>query len=475
MHILIQVFRAIADHKIFHRKVTEIIWDDARFIKTPDLEGIHPSELDPVLGMDSNEGCPYWFVKECKKNITNLKYRKGQDVERPDHIARADQVAAQPSLRVCWQYYQNLLQQQEDVLVFKSDVDAFIYGLKRFPALKRVTITPAAHGWLFAPLYATPMIRAFPYGFNYPIPRGWPTSEDAQTPPYAYSWQDMNEEMKDQWRGFRIVTRVLAEQEHNITELICNVNQLPTGLNCTMFDYPCEEYDKLASLLKRPGFSHLDLPMIVRGKETVPWPLLRNGCLLRQALSEVKDIEYLRLWTSAEPDAIDYAILMNGIGSLHRFIPLQTFLPVGKWSKLRHFGLSRFPVIQSDLVSVLTALPETTRTIELGFLYFIHYGGSYYGLLTEIRDKFRWHERDVAARPKLIIGVPTNTPHVGVGTWIENEVHNFLYKFGPNPFFDHCSDYIECGVGVERDSFEPKHERPNAEYSTLVQMGYYRK
>lgn len=115
-------------------------------------------------------------------------------------LRAAKQVAAQPPLKICWQYYQNLLQQQEDVIAFQSDVDAFIYGLKRFPALRRITITPAAHGWLFAPLYETPMIRALPYGFNYPIPRGWLTSKFAEMEPYAHPWSDETE--KNKWRGF---------------------------------------------------------------------------------------------------------------------------------------------------------------------------------------------------------------------------------------------------------------------------------
>lgn len=61
------------------------------------------------------------------------------------------------------------------MLFIGSDVDALIYGLKRFPALRRMTITPAAHGWIFAPLYETPMIRALLKGLNYPILCGWPT------------------------------------------------------------------------------------------------------------------------------------------------------------------------------------------------------------------------------------------------------------------------------------------------------------
>jgi hypothetical protein len=65
--------------------------------------------------------------------------------------------------------------QQESVLLTHADIDALKYGITRFPALKRITITPATHGFLYTPLYETPMIRAFPYGFNYPIPRAWPT------------------------------------------------------------------------------------------------------------------------------------------------------------------------------------------------------------------------------------------------------------------------------------------------------------
>lgn len=170
--------------------------------------------------------------------------REGEDVDRPDHLARAEQVAAQPSLKLCWQHYQNLLQQQEDVLFMGPNVDALIYGLKRFPALRRMTITPAAHGWIFAPLYETPMIRALPKGFNYPIPRGWPTG-DGETRPEIYAWGSSSEAEKNKWRGFRVVMRVLAqhEEDHHIMELRIDVNGLYTDLHCRIFDQPCEEYD----------------------------------------------------------------------------------------------------------------------------------------------------------------------------------------------------------------------------------------
>lgn len=49
--------------------------------------------------------------------------------------------------------------------------------------LRRITIAPTAHGSLFLTLYQTPMICSLPYGFNYPIPRGWPTVNDTKPEP----------------------------------------------------------------------------------------------------------------------------------------------------------------------------------------------------------------------------------------------------------------------------------------------------
>lgn len=72
-------------------------------------------------------------------------------------------------LEVSWNYYQHLVQQQKAVKSSGADAEALRCGLKRFPALRKITITPAAYGRLDFPVYKTPMIRAFPAGFNYPI------------------------------------------------------------------------------------------------------------------------------------------------------------------------------------------------------------------------------------------------------------------------------------------------------------------
>jgi hypothetical protein len=64
-----------------------------------------------------------------------------------------DQIVAQSLLREHYQYYQYLLYQQKDVLADNNNLDIFLYGVKRFPNLKRVTITPTAYSLLFAPLF----------------------------------------------------------------------------------------------------------------------------------------------------------------------------------------------------------------------------------------------------------------------------------------------------------------------------------
>lgn len=89
-----------------------------------------------------------WFKEACEESLFYLRMRRGRDVDRLDHVTRREQILAQPSLRECWQHYQRLLRQQKDVLADNSDLDTFTYGIKQFPALKRVTITPAAHGYI---------------------------------------------------------------------------------------------------------------------------------------------------------------------------------------------------------------------------------------------------------------------------------------------------------------------------------------
>ncbi|KAJ5581465.1 hypothetical protein N7535_000085 [Penicillium sp. DV-2018c] len=484
----IEVFRNIASHDKFRHQINEIIWDEARLNRGP-ARIIHDTNEGHELLSDEDEPdnnrewaaeydiqyreeiterhefeeggeCPRWFKSCCEGNLYELKYRKRRDEDRPDLMARREQVFAQPSLREHWQHYLQLLRQQKDVLADRSDLEAFAFGVKQFPALKRVTITPAAHGNLITPLYQTPMIRAFPKGFNYPIPRGWLYHRDILKPPTPYPWNQYPE-LRDRYRGFRTALRVLANEPNSVSELVMTSNAIITGINCTIFDEPCEEYNHFAAMLKKPGFRRLDIALLLGGEREEDfeacWRSLLNG-RLRRALSEAKEMEEFRLHTTFEDSDEFYPYG-------HPFIPLQSIVPVEQWPKLRHFELFGFLISQDDSVSFLKKLPKSVRSIELSMLEF-HGDGNWYSMLEKIKrmvsDSTLWGDRVAGSRPKVTIGMSIATMSCTYrhGVWIEKEVGDFIYGEGENPFRQDGPCNIPLGVGVMRDALDPDFERP---------------
>lgn len=523
----IEVFRAIADHEEIRRLISEIVWDDAllrdgplpekpprppwiNFVHNPwfDDDGEDEDEIDDtddidgdeneddsssssssedqdededkaeepqddVKDQDSNndddeeERLPSWFVKACEGNLRDIRIYLG--LRQPDQFTLT-KLSSETSMEGSWKYYQQLLLQQRDVLATNSDADAFEYGLQRFPALRRVTITPVAHGWLPRPLYETPMIRAFPLGFNYPIPCSWPVRELFQKP-----WEMASEDDKNIWRGFRFATRALAairaasqqQQVHGITELVINVNQMLTGLNAHMFGQECAEQSNLATILRHPNFQRLDLALALGGQELVDYRAFRSG-LLRQMLKAALAIEHVSLTTDMANFPMPRSVIDGGPEPRH-FVPLRDIFPVECWTRLRYFRLSRFLVRQDDLFSFLAALPPTLRSIELTFLLFRR--GNYRDLFTDVRDQLRWRERPAEQRPSVVIAMRDNRPRRGL--WLGGIVNDFLYNDGPNPFVADQGKMVALGCGaVYKDAVDPDFERPYAQLSELVRLGY---
>lgn len=457
----IKVFRAIANHDVFRRQVVEIIWDDARLEEPGTKLPVYYSDYDLFDGDED------WFSHGCEKSVSELNRRRGRDVARPDHVAREQELAGQLPTEKSWEYYQGLLLQQRGVLASGADVNTFKFGLEQFPALRRITITPAAHGWLYQPLYDTPMIRAFPYGFNYPVARGWPIVEasSGEASPWNHDDGDDNEAEKNQWRGFRAITRALVEhqQHHRVSELVVTSNQLMTGVNCRIFDEPCPEYHNLVALVQQPGFRRLDLSLLVGMQQYMGWSAFRSGHL-RAALASGTDLQHVSLYTDVLHD-----IAVDGP---EPFIPLTTIFPIDRWPRLRHFGLSRFLVMQADVMALLAALPSTVRSVELSFLHFLDGGGRYRTLLEHMRAELGWRDRPATQRPRVSIGIEEQCPVPGRATWVDDEVAEFLYADGPNPFDGGFWQPVQQGKGVVRDTFDPEYERPWADDDTLRKLGY---
>ncbi|KAJ6188430.1 hypothetical protein N7519_003338 [Penicillium mononematosum] len=472
-------------HEKFRHQVTEIVWDDARLPRGPrtrsglpgwenkmvsdeetsdneieirrfrgnweldwpreysDDDDDEDDEDDEGAGDPANQlrrstkfkskDCPVWFKAACAASVEDTFWRQagddGIDDEDPDYKTIRKLGSIGPPLSECWEFYRALIRQQDDVLAGKFDEEAFIQGIKQFPALKKVTVTPAAHGVLFAPLYQTPMIRSFPQGFNYPIPRGWPLPGHEQPEEvHSLPWKKLNEVQKKK------VSRILH----------CDSRLPRTGINCTILDDPCEEHDHLVTLLKKPGFRHLDLAFTLAGT----WQSFPRDRLYK-ALSEAGDLEEISLATTG----IDAE---NEHKNLHSItpIPLKSIFPIENWPKLRHFELSRFIVSQSDVISFLSELPETVRSVNLSFLKFVDNENHWCSFLVEMREQIResrlWSDR----RRSVTIGCDQDISLPGRANWIRKEVDEFLYDNGENPFFDPPMDMVRTGYGTEKDALD---------------------
>lgn len=137
----IQVFRAIADHEQFRRGVSDIVWDDARLIDCDSYidpwRGRHGQGLIPIKNVPHD--CPEWFQEGRRDSL----YHRFNVIDSDKEDRIPDSVM---SLKDCWQYYKTMLQDQNTVLDSGLDIEALKYGLLRFPSLRRITLTPAAHG-----------------------------------------------------------------------------------------------------------------------------------------------------------------------------------------------------------------------------------------------------------------------------------------------------------------------------------------
>ncbi|OBR10472.1 hypothetical protein CH63R_06164 [Colletotrichum higginsianum IMI 349063] len=492
----VQVFRAIADHETFRHDVREIVWDDARYEKPPPPDPRFPNE-DDDSDEDSDEDedeedrrekpprdVPLWYFRRCKDNIEHLELRRGSDVETlPQHVETSRQLDAQLPLHVSYAHYQELLDQQDQVLSTSADVAAFEWAVEndRFPNMKRITLTPAAHGILFKPLYLTPAIRALPHGFNYPLPRGWPAPEDGCRIGYA-EWD--REESKDFWRGFRHVVRIAARQgSTKIQELIFDGNQINSGLTCGIFhaQEPCAEYDNLVAVIKKPGFTTLRLNLMVGAQDSRHYIAFRTGRLKRALEADLRNFTL----ETDEDDTLEWRP-----PPLHwtvdHFVPLRSIFPVEAWKNLAHFGLSRFLVKQQDLLDFLAALPQTLRSVELSFLWFMKDNGNYRELLFGIRNDLGWQTR--AARPRLHIRDRMHSSMAGRAVWLDDELQEFLYNDGENPYpipptramnfgtnARPLTVTIGHGFGKKKDAFEPRYERPFVSHNELIRLGIRRK
>lgn len=476
----VKVFRAVADHEQFRKNIVEIVYDDARFAHELDATD-RSYNIDKIaarlhyerqeyqdLGNPSSSGIPAWYRRIFRYNSFTIDYYGRDDVKRLHHYEVIKRFKVRTNVAESYRLYQMLLREQDQVIDANSDEEALQYGLERFPNLKRVTITPAVHGSPVRPLYETPMIRSLPRGFIYPLPRGWPVNKDQDNTAEAKPFTGNGEV---HWRGFHLVTRVVARFGHEhpaarLCEFVVDTNELLTGIDCRIFEEgDSVVYKDLVDILSRPGFSRIDLALFINGQDATRWRTFRSGHL-RRALQAAPGLKSVRLTTNLGND-IDFNLWDMGENDVH-FIPLRDIFPIDTWSHLRNFGLFRVIIKQGDLIDLLLALSPTLQTVELSFLAFLDQG-THESLLEDMRSTLDWRERSPGKRPRVIIHARQQNQPPNTHNRVSREAEDFLYGEGENPFRD-CN--IELGTGTTVDVFDPYFERPHVSGTQLTAMGY---
>ncbi len=361
---------------------------------------------------------------------------------------------------VDWVLYQELLARQGSIAASNAHLGALQWGLQRFPNLRKVTVTPIAHGFPLRPLYPTPMIRAFPPLFNYPLPRIWPqlVHMHAQSPLWGLSrlLRNGNYFTQPLSPGFCAVMKALAQKSSppHATELTIEGHTFMAGIDVNLFARHSQDYDNFAMVLSRPGFRRLRLSISFCFDIFCAWNTLGDG-LLRDALARASTLESISLETDF--DCINNRERYGGNGPP----PVSLSLIFPPWTNLQHFRLWNFTLQTADLIRFLSGMPRSLLSAELGDLSLVGRHKTHYELLKQLRKHLAWQYWE--RRPNLRIGLSRRSAggDTGIVHMLETEVDDFLYFKGRNPFWlpaGMVEPDILLPMGVLRDLFDPEYE-----------------
>lgn len=501
----IEVFRSIAGHETFRHRVVEIIWDDARLQIPGDPVSLWMNSPNYIaLREEWLNHAPDWYDIICGYNCSEMYHRGGchDGAPLPADKLREQQALAELNNDESWKYYHRLLQQQKEAIRSEADIQALAYGLERFPALRRVTMTNDAHRFLLAPKYETPMIRSFPYGFNYPIPNGWPArgKPSHSDPERENAVERLRIGQPPQSRWPKILQQ-LATLDHHVTELSIQSNERDAAFKPSLYRNQGEkdpqatelllelfgerlavDIDKpqdFVTMLCRPGFRRVDMffrVYIDARFPQEPHEALKQESIrrrrLRSALLQATDLEHFDIRFQ-----VDECKEVSSLRAKH-LLSLRYMLPYDRWPKLQHFGLEMAVVAHDELVSIFQELPQTLRSIRLSHLRFAsEYEDEAFEtldhltqrpawglLLRRIREDLDWRTRPVNRQPHISVHVPFLISHdIPTSRYVclDEEANDFVYGDGANPFDDFETEVGEnrqVQPGVFRDALEPDFE-----------------
>lgn len=258
------------------------------------------------------------------------------------------------TLEESFDLYNRLYDEQRSIIESGEDVETLVLGLKSFPNLEKVTISPET--WRIKPLsprFPTPFFRSLAPGFQMPLPCAW-LGRDSDDPAedalekLRLPWDDAKEE----WRGYQVVTSALlcTSPHHSVTELIIDTNFELTGLSHQLFaaDEQNTGYNTTMQLFRTVALTRLELMLNTTTAEETGFSYFHNG-RIRAALSHLSSLRHLALGTSIDTaDDDDLQDIEEAWVDIDEILPIHVLKP-----KLESFELRNFLLHGESLYSAL--------------------------------------------------------------------------------------------------------------------------
>ncbi|KAF5566550.1 hypothetical protein FNAPI_1008 [Fusarium napiforme] len=275
-----------------------------------------------------------------------------------------------------------------------------------------------------------------------------------------YSLTPWDETSKQEWRGFCVVTKEIAQHIREnpmfgLSEFVAEGRQSWIGINCHMLDNPAsEEYRDLVTILSHPPLRRLELSFACGEESKHDWPSFRSGHLFR-ALSKATNLQDLRFDTRIP---LQHRIWHQFVEYAQNGMPLQSMFAISAFSNIRRLALSRSFVRQKDDMAFISTLPSSLESLGLNFLSFLPCEGTYRDLLQDMRCNLGWRDRPAGNRPKLIVLVVENESLIdGAAMDVSHAAMDYVYHHKENPFVeDQILEVLE-GKGTSVDLLDPMH------------------
>lgn len=455
--------RNIMQHPRYSKQVEEIVWDEAQLDHYPTLETFEAAvrrdgnqaqgKLESLFEQVISSGASPEFADQTLELDDffdgELLSETGKSIllQYDDAFARQVLVrdASPMTIEESYDIYKKLYDEEQKIMSQDMDAEAFQRALIELPNVRRVTLTSEVwRPWHSEPLYQTPFYRSLPPGFQKPPVYPWLGYDRRLTESQVkYRNKVLSEGKVDHlhtaWRGFRIVSNVLADANSpQIEELIFDTGNEPSGVSYQLFHAPNTDFDTFYRLAQHQPLTRLELSINTFTLPLLqPYPYLWNGAI-ESLLGELHHLRHLDF------DPHCNVRHHHKAGSTPTKDLLELF-PATVLRQLQTFALRNFWVSGPSLYKLIMHMPNIEHiTLDNVMTFKNHPNYGWRSMVFDPLKKAYAHPK-APCRPRFTWKYPLGFKELSDQFkvhLIEEELDAFLYDDGECPFGDESSGLV---------------------------------